>query len=106
MQGSELDDYFPSVLEVHNTGTLVIAGPCLLLGAWCAANGGDTGAYIRKGSTDKATAMGRMMALDGTTSPMSLQAPVYSPDGLFIDPDDANAYVTIQWSPLPVKLTE
>jgi len=106
MQGSELDDYFPSVLETVNTDYLAFVGPGILLAFSVAANGGNTGASLRHGATDKAVLRGRLMALDGTTANLPLQAPVLFPDGLFIDPDDANAYVTVEWAPLPTKLTE
>ena len=106
MEGKEIDDYFPSKLDHTNLDLVVFRGSGILLGVTLTASGGNTGCTIRSGVNALGPAKFLLEAIDATTVTVRCPEPVLFNDGLFVDPDDANAYVTVQWAPLPTRLTE
>jgi len=106
MFGKEIDDFFPSRMELTNLDLVVFRGSGILLGITLAADGGATGITLRDGTNELGTAVCRITALDNTTFHAHADEPILFSNGMFIDVDDANAYVTIQWAPLPEKVID
>ena len=106
MNGSEIDDYFPSRLDHTALDLVVFRGMGLLLGLTLTGDGGVTGASIYEGANALGRLVGRLTVLDNTVAALVQDGPVLFKNGLFVAPDDANARVTIQWAPVPERMTE
>jgi len=106
MNRREVDDFFPSVLTHTSVDICVFRGAGILLGAWIASEGANSYADIRDGVNGAGDVVLRISALNHMTTDVLCNEPVLFPHGMFVDVENASAFVTVQWAPVPNKVDE
>ena len=102
----DIEDYFPSSFVTVSGDTVVFNTRGILHSILVVGVGGASGATIRRGVNALGEPVFPFKVLSGDSIPMSFPEPLYFENGCFIDVDDGNVSVTVQYSPLPGKLSD
>ena len=81
--------------EHFNTNSVVAEINVVVAGIILTAEGGNSGARIYEGVNGSGTLRFRLLAIDGTTVPLTFEPSVLFDRGMYIELDDANANVTV-----------
>ena len=102
----ELDDFYRTRVECVDTSGIVFTSRGLLCSVGVSADGANSGATIYDGENAKGRRIAYIPALAETLSPWLLQRPLYCERGLYVAVDNANARVSVEYAPIPQKLSE